>query len=708
VQASPLGAVVPLQLQSPPGPVHVSLGPQTDVSQRHPEAATQSGAAAVEQASPVLAVVELHWQSLEPLQVSIGPHVVDASPQRQPVPAMQSGVLPVQASPTLAVVPLQLQSPPAPVQVSIGPHSDAWQRQPTPARQSGAVELELGHASPVPAVVSPHAQSPPTPVQVSIAPQVVEPSPQWQAPLMQSGATDAFGHASPLGAVVPPQAQSPPTPVHVSDGPQTDVSQRQPIAVTQSGAADAFGHASPLPATAPRQVQSPPTPVQPSFGPQIEVSQRQPVPATQSGAADAFGHASPAPAVVPLHAQSPPTPVQVSLGPQSDAWQRQPVPATQSGATDAFGQASPVLAVVPLQVQSPSTPVQPSLGPQFVDESPQWQAPPRQSGAGVPVVHGEPPAHVQVGGDGQVLPFVQSESALQPGEQVAPSQYVPDPEQSAPVDRSWVKSSTPLQSVSPPPHVSDGVTTGGEQVGIAGPVHWYESVTQMLSGPEAVQAHAPSHGFGVQTGSARHTKTPADVSSSTSSVAPSQSSSTPGVLHSSAVEYGHVVGLQNVPHACPTSVAPVAAEHASEGEQPSAPGPQMPGRPVVHGSLPTSVPQISSPSPLQSLSTSWFEHSSGWFVFIVGAFPTEQPGKALSEPSSQQSWPPPHASPAVTRKPSKSSAPVQMKQVSPSRSRSSGRTSGPVGAPQGRHTSLRPLHTLSSAHAPVGAASGRT
>jgi hypothetical protein len=129
MHASPVGWVKPLQLQSPPGPVHVSFVPHRAAWQRQPTPVTQSGAVVLlfGHASPVPpgATVALHKQSPLPLQVSFVPQTVDESPQRQPTPAKQSGVVPMQASPVACVVPLQLQSPPGPVHVSFTPQTAA-------------------------------------------------------------------------------------------------------------------------------------------------------------------------------------------------------------------------------------------------------------------------------------------------------------------------------------------------------------------------------------------------------------------------------------------------------------------------------------------------------------------------------------------------------------------------------------------------------
>jgi hypothetical protein len=73
---------VPLQLQSPPGPVHVSLGPQAEAWHRQPVPATQSGAAELfTQASPVGFDAPLQSQFMEPLHVSLVPQIEPVSPQ---------------------------------------------------------------------------------------------------------------------------------------------------------------------------------------------------------------------------------------------------------------------------------------------------------------------------------------------------------------------------------------------------------------------------------------------------------------------------------------------------------------------------------------------------------------------------------------------------------------------------------------------------
>ena len=82
VHASPVGAVVPLQLQSPPAPVQVSLGPQSDAWHRQPVPVTQSGATELfTQASPMRLDVPLQSQFIEPLQLSFVPQSDAVSPQ---------------------------------------------------------------------------------------------------------------------------------------------------------------------------------------------------------------------------------------------------------------------------------------------------------------------------------------------------------------------------------------------------------------------------------------------------------------------------------------------------------------------------------------------------------------------------------------------------------------------------------------------------
>jgi hypothetical protein len=105
----------------------------------------------------------------------------------------------------------------------------------------------------------------------------------------------------------------------------------------------------------------------------------------------------------------------------------------------------------------------------------------------------------------------------------------------APNISSCVKSSTQLQSVSPPPQVSAGGDEGAVQVGMAGPVHCQKSVAQMLHAPLAVQAQSPLQALGEQAGETLKAKTPGEISSSMSLVLPSQSLSMPGVSHSSGV-----------------------------------------------------------------------------------------------------------------------------------------------------------------------------